>query len=255
MVRRRRRNDEVAGEREARRVASTLGDELRRTRLRRRLTQARLGDRVGLGQTRIHELEAGQGAMAPLAVWFAIGAALGRPFAAGFSRDLELVADPADAGHLAGQELVLRLARAHGRTGMFELSTRPSARDGGSVDVGIRDDVHRVLILIEVWNRMGDLGNASRSTNRKVMEAAALAAFRGYRVASCWLLVDTAANRTIVRWFPEILRAHFAASSFHWVRCLTEGAAPPMTSGIAWIDTRSERVRPMRLARPSVTSR
>jgi transcriptional regulator with XRE-family HTH domain len=243
---RRRTDHGLAGDREAQRAAASLGLDLRRTRHRQRLTLAQLASRVGVGPTRLHELEAGAGATAPLALWYAIGDALGRPFAASFSRDVSTPGEPGDAGHLAGQELVLRLARAAGRTGLFELSTRGRTQ-GGSIDVGLRDDVHRALILVEIWNRTDDLGAASRSSHRKVAEAADLAAFRGYRVAWCWLLVDTAANRAMVRRFPEILRAQFTGSSVAWVRCLVEGAAPPEQPGIAWIEPRSGRIAPVRL--------
>lgn len=91
------------------------------------------------------------------------------------------------------------------------------------------------------------MGSASRSTQRKRIEAEALASFRGYRVASCWLLVDTAANREIVRRYPAVLRAMFAGSSLAWVRCLVDGAAAPAEPGVAWIDPRSRRIRPLRL--------
>jgi hypothetical protein len=192
-------------------------------------------------------LEAGLGASAPLALWFALGSALERPFAAGFSRDLRAVVEPADAGHLAAQELVLRLAREHGRRGCFELSTRPGARETGHVDVGLRDDPNRTLILIEVWNRLDDLGRASRRTQEKVVEASGLAAFRGYRVAWCWLLVDTAANRLLVRRYPAVLRSQFAGSSHAWARCLAEGVLPPREPGLAWVDPRSGRIKPVRL--------
>jgi transcriptional regulator with XRE-family HTH domain len=247
MIRRRRTRTELAGDREAKRVALTLGAELRNTRRARRLTLAQLAERTGIGPTRLHEVEAGKGATAPLALWFAIGMALDRPFAAGFSRDTAPRTESDDAGHLAAQELVLRNARSVGRTGLFELRTRSSAREGGSVDVGIRDDAHRALILVEVWNRTDDFGAASRSTQRKVAEAADLAAFRAYRVAWCWLLVDTAANRALVRRYPEILRAQFTGSSAAWVRCLVEGAVPPELPGVAWIDPRSGRITPLRL--------
>jgi hypothetical protein len=203
---------------------------------------------VGIGPTRMHELEAGDRATAPLALWFAVGAALDRPFAAGFSRDIAMAAEPADAGHLAGQELVLRLARSVGRTGLFELSMGRAARDGDSVDVGLRDDAHRALILVEIWNRTPDVGAATRSTNRKVAEAEDLAAFRGYRVAWCWLLVDTAANRALVRRYPEVLRAQFPGASLAWVRCIVDGAVPLERPGIAWIDPRSGRITQLRLS-------
>jgi len=229
------------------RVAATLGGEVRRSRLQRDLTLAELGDAVGIGPTRLHEIEVGQGASAPLALWFALGSALGRPFAAGLSREIPGVGGPADAGHLAAQEVVLALAQHHRRSGSFELPTRTSNRAGGFVDVGIRDDAHRAFILIEVWNRLDDLGEATRTGRRKVAEAADLAAVRGYRVASCWLLVDTMANRAIVRRYPAVLRSLFSGSSVAWVRCLAEGAPPPAKPGIAWIDARSGRISALRL--------
>ena len=101
---------------------------------------------------------------------------------------------------------------------------------------GFRDDPHRTMILVEIWNRLEDLGNATRTSRRKVVEAEDLAPFRGYRVASCWLLVDTSANRAIVRSFPAVLRSLFPASSMAWVRCLFDGGPPPVKPGIAWID-------------------
>ena len=243
----RRRQDELAGDVESRRAAAALGVDLKRTRQRRHMTLDELAERTGIGRSRLQELEAGGGATAPVRTWFALGAALDRPFAAGFSRDLAVPPEPADAGHLAAQELVLELARAAGRTGLFELPTRPNARDGSNIDVGLRDDRYQVLIVIEIWNRLSDMGSASRSTQRKRNEAEALASFRGYRVASCWLLVDTAANREIVRRYPAVLRAMFAGSSVAWVGCLVDGGPAPAESGIAWVDPRSHRIRPMRL--------
>jgi hypothetical protein len=67
-----------------------------------------------------------------------------------------------------------------------------------SVDVCVRDDANRTLILQEIWNRFDDFGRAARSSDRKAAEAAELAiglgSERPYRVALCWLLVDNAAN-------------------------------------------------------------
>jgi transcriptional regulator with XRE-family HTH domain len=241
---RRRTNDELDGDREAGRIALALGQELRSARRRARLTQERLGERAGIRRTRIGELERGVGASAPLELWVRLGKAIGRPLAVGFSRDLSLPPEPADAGHLGGQEVLLRLARAAGRTGFFELQT-PAA--SGVVDVGIRDDRQHVLILIEVWNRLTDLGAASRSTNWKVAEVAASLLPPSYRVASCWLLVDNVVNRAIVRRFPEIIRARFPGSSARWVRALVDGAEPPTEPGIAWVDARTGRISELRL--------
>lgn len=221
--------------------------------MRRRLTQQRLADAIGISRPRYAEIERGDGATAPLETWVRIGAAIDRPLAVSFSRDIE-PHEPRDVGHLAAQELVLRLARQHGRRGDFELPTRPSD-PARSIDVALRDDGARALIVVEIWNRLDDLGAAARATTRKVSEAeapAVLAARDGppYRVAICWLLVDTAANRRLVARYPEILDSRFPGSSLGWVRCLAEGLPPPNAPGLAWIDPRSGRIVPLRRRGP-----
>ena len=255
MDRHRRTNVELEGTTQARSIADTLGRELKTTRSRRRLTQAQLGRRVGLSGARIGELERGDGATAPLEVWVKLGKAIDRPLAVSFSRDIEHH-ELRDAGHLAAQELVLGLARRHGRRADFELPTRPSD-PGRSIDVALRDDAARALMVVEIWNRLDDLGAAARATTRKVFEAeglAVLAARDGpaYRVATCWLLVDTVANRRLVARYPEILDSRFPGSSLAWVGCLVEGLPPPSKPGIAWIDPRSGRIVPLRRRGPGV---
>lgn len=249
MSRVRRTSAEVQGAREAARIAATLGGDLRRTRSRRRLTQASLGERVGLTQGRISDLERGEGASAPLDTWIAVGIALGRPLAVQFSRDTE-PDDPRDAGHLRAQELVLRLARITGRRADFELTTRPMD-PGRVIDVVLRDDVARVIFLIEIWNRLDDLGAAARSADRKQADAIGLGILAGgegplYRIATCWLLVDTVANRRLVARYPEIFAARFRGSSTGWVKALEAGVAPPSEPGLAWIDPRRGRIVPIR---------
>ncbi len=211
------------------------------------MTQEQLGRRVGLSQSEISHLECGHGQGTSIAAWTAIGIALDRPLSIGFSRD---IADPAprDAGHLAAQELVLRLAAENGRTGRFELPTRPT-NPGLSIDVGLYDRRHHVLFVIEIWNRLDDLGAAARSMARKMAEAADLAGTHvpPDRVAACWLLVVTAANREIVRRYPRVIRALFEGSSEAWVRALTTTSEPPERPGIAWVDARNGRLTELRL--------
>jgi len=248
VTRSRRTNEILEGDREAARIALTLGAELRAARRSVRQTQHQLGRRVGLGTTRISELERGFGASATLSTWSRLGMAISRPLAISFSRNLAASPEPTDAGHLAAQELVLRLARENGRTGVFEMPTRTSAAPG-VVDVAIRDDGALVLILVEIWNRVTDLGSASRSTSRKVADVEASVPSPAFRVASCWLLVENAANRAIVRRFPEIFRARFSGSSIGWTRAIANGGIPPLASGVAWIDPRSGRITPVRIQR------
>ena len=257
MDRQRRTPRQAEGDREARSIAASLGRVIREARRRRRMTQAALAAAVGLKQSRISEIERGGGLGTPLLVWVRLGIMLGRPLAMSFSRDLE-PPTPADAGHLEGQELLLRLARATGRPGRFEVPTRP-IDPALSVDVCIRDDVDRALILNEIWNRFEDLGRAARSSDRKVAEAfeiaTALGGNRPYRVASYWLLVDTAANRHLVARYPEVFAARFPGSSHAWVRALTDGAPAPAEPGLAWVDLRAGRLVPMRRSRRGLTSR
>jgi transcriptional regulator with XRE-family HTH domain len=248
MARTKRPQSEMAGAREAQAIAAHLGRETKGTRQRQRLTQAQLGRRAGLGQSEVSHLEAGHGAGTSIATWAAIGIALGRPISMGFSRDI--TPEPRDAGHLVAQELVLRLAARHGRDGSFELPTRPFD-PSRSIDVCLIDREHRVMIVVEIWNRLDDLGSGARATSRKVAEAAELAAGvqGGATVASCWLLVDTAANRALVRRFPAVLRARFPGSSLGWVRALADGTTPPREPGIAWVDPRAGRISELRLGR------
>ena len=255
MPRARRPDAVVQASREAVLVAATLGRELRATRRRRRLTQAALGARIGVGQGRISELERGRGATAPLETWMAVGMAIDRPLAVAFSRELRPV-EPADAGHLAGQEIILRLGRAAGRRPAPELPTRP-ANPTLSIDVCQRDDANRVLILNEIWNRCDDLGAAYRSTARKTAEAVDLATVIGgdghpYRVAVCWVLLATEANRRLVHRYPEMIDARFPGSSAAWARCLLAGEPAPLEPGLVWLDPRSGRLIPRR--RPAHSS-
>ena len=195
-----------------------------------------MGDRVGVSQAEISALEAGAGARTPIETWVAIGIALNRPIAIGFSRD---VVEPLnDSGHLAAQELVVRLTAGGRWRATFESPDDPRA-PRGSTDM--RLERLDTTVLVEIWNRFDDLGAAARSSDRKLA-----AQPRGTAVV--WLIVDTAANREIVRRYPGILRSRFPGSSAAWVRTLTTDAPPPNRPGIAWIDVRSGRLRELRLA-------
>lgn len=225
-----------------------LGAEVRSSRRRRRRTQAQVGALAGLSQSSISRLERGHGGGLTLDTWQRIGLALGRALIVGLARDPD--DDVADAGHLAVQELLLRLARHGGRAGSFELATRPTDPHR-SVDVASRDDAQRVLILQEAWNRIDDIGAAARSTARKVAEAEALAVAIGgeggpYRVASVWIVRATARNRTLVHRYPEVFQARFPASSVAWWRALTAAGVVPEKPGLVWCDVHATRLFPWR---------
>lgn len=149
-----------------------LGGEIRNGRDARRLTQQRVGDRAGVGRMTVSRIERGLGGGVTLDAWQRVALAVGRPLVVGVQRDI--AGETTDAGHLAIQELVLRLARPAGFAGSFELQTRP-AEPWRSADVGLRDDERRILVVAECWNTIGDVGAAARSSMRKQADAEALA--------------------------------------------------------------------------------
>jgi transcriptional regulator with XRE-family HTH domain len=244
MVRRVRPRDLIAGHREAASIAATLGGIARSTRRAKRLPMREIARRIGISVARLSELERGEGARAPFETWVALGIALGRPLAAQFSRPVD---EPTtlDAGHLEIQEHLLALGQATGRTGTFELPTRPSD-PARSTDVGLRDPRIRTRILAECWNTFGDLGAAARATNRKRHEAATT--WPDDRIATVWVVRATTANRSLIDRYPHVIDAAFPGSSRGWVRALTGGEPPPDEPGMVWYDPGTGRLRERRRA-------
>jgi transcriptional regulator with XRE-family HTH domain len=219
-------------------------EEVATSRRSRGLSEVQLGALVGLDRSRISQIERGLGAGASLAVWVAVGRALERTLRLEMARDAREA--PADAGHLAVQELLLRLARPTGRTRFVELATRPS-NPARSSDVVSRDDRARVIILQEAWNSIGDIGAGLRSSARKAAEAEAAAVLAGgddgpFRIASCWVVRATTRNRTLIARYPEVFSAAFPGSSSAWVRALTTAEAPPTEPGLVWCDVAGTRL-------------
>jgi len=124
----------IDAERANREQLVRFGLDVRDARVRRRLTQAQLGDLVHLSQSAISRLERGHGGGMTLDALQRVALALGLTLRVTLSRDP--LSDTADAGHLGMQELILRLGRRAGYAGSFELPTRP-AEPLRSADVGL----------------------------------------------------------------------------------------------------------------------
>ena len=199
-------------------------------------------------------VEHGLGVGLPLELWIALGIAFRRPVSVGFSRPIGTDAALADAGHLDIQEYLLEIGRLNGRRGSFELATN-RADPSYSIDICEADPVHGCLLVLEAWNRFGDLGAAARSSDRKVAEATRTARGPTLEVRHCWIVRDTEANRNIVSRYPEILASRFPGSSTRWAEALEQGSSPPTEAGIVWFDPSRRRLRPVRLARLAKATR
>ena len=172
-----------------------------------------------------------------------VALAVGRPLVLDLQRDT--LGGTADAGHLAMQELVLRAGRRAGFDGRFELAMRPS-EPWRSTDVGLINDRMRMLLVVECWNTIGDVGAAARASSRKLAEASALAAARWGEepamVGLVWVVRASTRNRAIVARYPEVFAARFPGSSADWLATLTAGARPPEHPGLVWSDVPATRL-------------
>ena len=237
------RRSAVAAEaaRRNREQRAQIGAEIRRSRERRNWTQRALAERAGISRHIVGRIERATTRL-DVDVLQRIGIALDRRLELRFGRDpLE---QPVDAGHLAMQELVLRLGRACGYTGSFELPTRP-AEPWRSADVGLAAPARRTLILGECWNSFGDVGAAARSSTRKRTDLENIAIARwgtDARVGLVWIVRATARNRALIARYPEIFASRFPGSSRAWIAALTEGRKPPSDPGLVWCDVAATRL-------------
>lgn len=238
---RRRSAAAILAAREASEIRQVIGQAIAAARGRRGWTQAQLAASTGHSQPGISRLERG---VAPLEVEDVIRV----PRALGLTPRLEHGRDPldrsADAGHLAIQELLVRLARATADTGLVELPLGTGARSL-SVDVCVHRRALGELIVEEAWSRVGDVGAGLRSFDRKLALAAeAGAAFaRPPRIVTgVWVVRATRANRELLATYPALFTTRFLGSSRGWVRALTSGAPAPPEPGLVPCDGNASRL-------------
>ncbi len=221
--------------------SSRIGGQVAAMRRRRGWSQAELGRRAGVGRMVVGRLERGEVRL-DLELLERIAIVLGVSLNVTFGRDPR--EDVADAGHLGMQELLLRLGRKAGFDRQFELATR-AAEPWRSIDVALGSDARKVAIEVECWNTFGDIGNAARSSARKVaeLEQAAVARWgEDARAALVWVVRDSARNRGLIARYPEVFAAGFPGSSSAWVRAINEGGDIPHEPGLVWCDVRRSRL-------------
>lgn len=246
----RRSARQVAVEQAVDEISRHVGRVIKSARVRRRLTQTALGLKVGISQSEVSRIELGRGRSVPLTTWIALAHELGLRPRFELARDWQEA--PADAGHLAIQELLLGLARATGAARTFELAIRPGD-PAHSIDVFVRDDLRRRLLVEEAWNSFGDIGAGARSFDRKMAAARDLAVAIGgdrpYDVAGVWVVRSTRRNRELIARYPEVFATRFPGSSARWVRTLKTGESPPSEPGLVWTDSRATDVHAWRRPR------
>ena len=230
----------VEAARRAKERGARLGGDVMAMRRRRKWTQGDLARRADLGRMMVSRIERGKGPV-DVETLDRIGLALGVPLAVGFDRDRH---DDGAEGHLAMQELVLRITRGAGFARQFEMPTRPN-EPWRSTDVGLGSDVRRLAIDGECWNTFGDVGAAARSSRRKLVELEQLAIAKyggGARAGLVWIVRETARNRGLINRYPEVFASFFTGSSRAWVATLTSGSEPPGGPGLVWCDLATGRL-------------
>lgn len=220
-----------------------LGVAVASSRRRRRLTQAGLAARIGISRASVSRIETGRGQGVPIGTWLALAAELRLTARFELARDWR--EEPVDAGHLALQELLLRLGRTAGYARTFELRIG-RADPGAYIDAFLRDDRRRRLIVAEAWNVIGDIGAGARSFDRKLVAARDLAVAIGggepYSVHGVWVVRATRRNRALIARYPEVFAARFPGPSRAWVDAIVKGARPPVEPGLIWTDINATRV-------------
>lgn len=207
------------------------------------MTQGELAVKSGLSRSQIAKMESDRGIGIPPADWFAVADVLERFLKFEFSRDPH--EQPADAGHLDIQQLLLRLGE---QAGFDDRRVEMPGRTGARwTDVALVSRARRVLVLVECVNTAGNVGESFRSSDRKLAEAEHVAAALGgegpkFQVGLCWVVRDTARNRELLRRYGDLFEARFPGSSDAWVETLTRGGSLPAQAGLVWCDLRATRV-------------
>ena len=242
MAARKRVDQRLAGDREAQAIAATLGAQAAASRRGLRLRQATVAARSGISRGRLGDLERGRGEGAPLGLWVALGLVLGRPLRVEFSRRVDT--ETADAGHLAIQELVLRLGRAAGYGRGFEVPTRPGDPPLDRRRAARRPTPHldpRRVLEHDRRSRRGGPGHEPQARRGRGTRDRP-GRERPFTVRGVWVVRASARNRALVARYPEVFAARFPGSSARWVAALTAGAEPPPEPGLVWCDIGATRL-------------
>lgn len=218
------------GDRQARRQAMRLGEELAALRLRGGLTQAAVGRALGVNRSMISRLEVGD-VRVGLPVRFRVAALLGADLRlSAYTRSGPLIRDAAQARIL--EEVLAGIDRRWKRT----IEASVPGPDRRSID--LRLDGPNGVILCEVESRVGSLEEIVRElhSKRAAIRAAGTvtAAAGGPPIRAVLILPRSRHHLEIVRHHPETIRSAFPMPPAAVADALRDATSLWTGDGILW---------------------
>lgn len=227
-------------------LARRIGVALRDARLAAGLTQRDAAARAGVVQSFWSRLERGITSAVSLETLAACAAAVGLQLAA----FLELgpgASLPRDIEHLKRQALLIRISMRGGWRAEPEAALAGDGPRPRSIDVLLTRATRHEAAVVEIWDLLGDGGEAMRGLEAKV-QATRDRLGPGWRVQGLLLLRRTSRNRQLVRELAPLIAARYPGSSAGWLASLADPARPmPAAGGFAWTSVAGNRMVAARL--------
>lgn len=215
------------GDRQARRQAARVGDELAELRLRAGVTQAGIGRALGIDRTVISRLERGDPQVG-LPIRFRVAAVLGADLRlSAYARSGPQIRDTAQARIV--EAVLARIDRHWQRT----VEAAVPGSDRRSVD--LRLDGPPGIILCEVESRVGSLEAIIRELHAKRDAVrTATSAGSGQPIRAVLILPRTRHHLELVRHHPETIQAAFPMPSGAVAGALADVNLAWSGDGILW---------------------
>ena len=154
---------------------------------------------------------------------------------------------PRDIEHLKRQALLVRISMRGGWTAEPEAALAGDGPRPRSIDVLLMRATRREAAVVEIWDLLGDGGEAMRGLEAKV-QATRDRLGPGWRVQGLLLLRRTRRNRQLVRELAPLIAARYRGSSARWLAALADPARPmPPAGGFAWTSVAGDRLVAARL--------